>query len=138
MLFNIYIDDIDQAVRDVLLKKFADDTKMAMVVESKEDAERMQKNLDRLSEWAREWKMEFNTGKCKVMHVGLNNGEYKYEMNGETLASVTEEKDLGVLISDTLTFSSHIGKIPAKVNSVLGIIRRTFSYFSKESFLILY
>ena len=82
--------------------------------------------------------MGFNKDKCKVMHVGKNNPHLEYTMNDAVLGTVKEEKDLGILISDTLTFSSHIGKIAAKANSVLGIIRRTFSYFSTESFLILY
>ena len=72
-LFNIFIDDIDEAVIMALIKKFADDTKMAAIVESQEDAKRMQENLNRLCEWAQKWKMKFNAAKCKVMNYGKKN-----------------------------------------------------------------
>ena len=53
ILFNIFIDDIDEVTILALLKKFADDTKLAALMESLEDARRMQENLNRLCEWAK-------------------------------------------------------------------------------------
>ena len=34
-----------------------------------EDSEVLQDYLNMLVDWADEWGMQFNTGKCKVMHV---------------------------------------------------------------------
>ena len=34
ILFDIFVDDVDDAVIEVLLRKFADDTKLAMIIES--------------------------------------------------------------------------------------------------------
>ena len=39
--------------------------------------------------------MKFNVEKCKVMHIGRNNPEYKYSMGGLGLAVVDKEKDVG-------------------------------------------
>ena len=39
-LFNTFINDIDKAAINALLRKFADDTKVAMIIQKKEDAER--------------------------------------------------------------------------------------------------
>jgi len=39
--------------------------------------------------------MLFNVDKCKVMHIGNNNGKAKYEMNSKLLEEVIEERDLG-------------------------------------------
>ena len=47
ILFNIFIDDIDKATIEALIKKFADDTKMAALVENQADAKKMQENLNR-------------------------------------------------------------------------------------------
>ena len=33
----------------------------------------LETDLDTLVEWADRWQMEFNVGKCKVMHVGKKN-----------------------------------------------------------------
>ena len=44
--------------------------------------------------------MLFNTEKCKVMHLGYNNLKADYVMDGNVLQSVSEEKHLGVIVSD--------------------------------------
>jgi len=46
--------------------------------------------------------MLFNVGKRKVVHMGHNNTCPEYFLNGPKLESVSEEKDLGVYISDDL------------------------------------
>jgi hypothetical protein len=42
------------------VRKFADDTKMVRIVNNQEDANELQKDLDKLGEWATKWEMEFN------------------------------------------------------------------------------
>ena len=71
-LFLIFIDDIDCATEVVgaFIKKFADDTKCYMIVENEVERQRFQLMLDNLSDWSSTWQMEFNTGKCHIMHVG--------------------------------------------------------------------
>ena len=32
----------------------------------------LQQDLQRLLDWSREWQMEFNVEKCKVIHIGTN------------------------------------------------------------------
>ena len=46
--------------------------------------------------------MLFNIEKMKVMHVGYNNPHVEYAMEGVKLETVSEEKDLGVIISEDL------------------------------------
>jgi hypothetical protein len=41
---------------------------------------------------------------------------------------IKEETDLGVLFDPSLKFSAHIAKCAAKANSLLGLIKRTFSF----------
>ena len=92
-LFNIFIDDIDEAAEGARVWKFADDTKAARVVESAEDGEEMQRMIERLAEWADTWGMEFNAKKCKVMHCGRRNPHWQYLMKGEVIEAVKEERD---------------------------------------------
>ncbi len=63
------------------------------------DREDMQEALDRLSNWADVWGMEFNVNKCKVMYVGHNNEKHIYSMKGQQLAETEEERDIGVMVS---------------------------------------
>ena len=46
--------------------------------------------------------MLFNVKKCKVLHIGHKNAYCDYSMNGEILQSVTEETDLGIIVSNDL------------------------------------
>ena len=61
------------------------------------DVERIQKDIDELVEWSRTWLLNFNAGKCKIMHVGAN-----YFMEGTEIQAMSEEKDLGVVVDDKL------------------------------------
>ena len=60
--------------------------------------------------------------------------------NGQTsnITECNEEKDLGVIIDNKLTFDSHIQEAINRANRILGLIKRTFSYLDKEMFLMLY
>ena len=89
------------------ISKFADDTKVGRVVENDNDREKLQEDLDKLLEWSEEWQMEFNAGKCKVLHFGSKNPQYSYTMGGHApagtvLEAVEEEKDVTVIISTSL------------------------------------
>ena len=58
ILFDLFIDDIDEAAVGATVKKFADDTKIAKRVETEEDAEQMQRIVDNLAIWAEHWGMD--------------------------------------------------------------------------------
>ena len=60
------------------LLKFADDTKLFGKVQSELDNKSLQGDLQRSFDWAKEWQMEFNIDKCKVMHIGNSNKNFKY------------------------------------------------------------
>ena len=46
-------------------------------------------------------------------------------MNSKKLSRVHEEKDLGVLINDNLSWNNHVYVIAAKGNKMLGMLKRT-------------
>ncbi|MGE5822757.1 MAG: reverse transcriptase domain-containing protein [Nitrososphaerota archaeon] len=137
ILFLIYINDIDESVSSKILK-FADDTKLIGVVSNKNEVDRLQNDLKNLCEWSNEWLMLFNIEKCKVMHIGYNNGNAKYEMNGMTLEEVNEERDLGVIIQSDLKCDIQCSKSVKSANRILGMIKRSFCNLDKEVVLQLY
>ena len=106
LLFTIYINDMTEEAREellrILMKIFADDTKLAKLIESLKDREEMQKLIDKLAAWADKWEMRFNVKKCKVVHVGAKNPCYEYTLNGEKIATANEERDLGVWMDSSL------------------------------------
>jgi len=46
--------------------------------------------------------MEFNVKKCKVMHVGVQNARWTYNMVGKSLSVDETEKNLGIWISSDM------------------------------------
>ena len=139
-LFIMFINDIDQAV-DVsgsLLLKFADDTKFGMVVESEEQRDALQEGIASLENWSREWQMLFNTSKCHILHIGAKNQQFDYIMGGVPLEKVEFEKDIGVMIHQTLKPSLQCTKAAAKANQVLGQLARGVTYRDRNTFLRLY
>ena len=81
------------------MRKFANDTKLAMCILTEEDRDNLQDCLNLLCERADLWGMSFNLAKCKVLYVGHNNPKYEYFMNGIKLSEVKIEKDIGVKVS---------------------------------------
>ena len=89
-------------------------------------------------EWARTWGMEFNIEKCKVMHMGRTNPKFKYTMGGRTLKVTSEEKDIGVIITDNLKPSTQCAAAAKTAQTVLGQITRAFHYRDRHIFVRLY
>ena len=136
ILFLIYINDLPDVVKS-LVKLFADDTKIYAKVNNIEEKDTLQEDIRSLNDWSNKWQLKFNKSKCKHLHLGRDT-EFTYEMDGDTITTTTEEKDLGVLMDNQLKFQAHIGTQIKKANQKLGIIKRTFSYMDKEMFTTLY
>ena len=136
-LFVLYVNDIDEGLGS-FSRKFADDTKCARVVETVEDAEALQRDIDVMVDWARKWEMQFNVAKCKVLHIGRRNREFTYTMDGVPLVEVKEEKDLGVWIQSDLKPGSQCERAAKAANATLGLITRSFHYRTKSILVPLY
>uniref|UniRef100_A0A8C5WR98 Ubiquitin-like domain-containing protein n=1 Tax=Laticauda laticaudata TaxID=8630 RepID=A0A8C5WR98_LATLA len=99
-LFNIFINDLDEGIEGEFIK-FSDDTKLAGIVNILEDKLKIQKDLDRLEQWALSNKMKFNVEKSKVLHLSRKKPRYKYRLGRNSNC----ERDLGVLVDDDLNMS---------------------------------
>ena len=57
----------------------------------------------------------FNVEKCKVMHLSYDNLHASYFMDGNRLQVVSEEKDLGVIVSEDLKWENSVLRQLSKV-----------------------
>ena len=96
ILFILYINDLPMHANS-RSNIFADDTKIFHQVESENDADMLQSDLNNLADWYNAWKMSFNTNKCHVIHYGKRNKKFLYHINGRLLEGVDTEKDLGCI-----------------------------------------
>ena len=102
-----------------------DDTKLFNMVLDIQGYKQLREDLDKLLDWSETWQLHFNHGKCKALHFGRNNPKKKYSIGNTTLEVVREEKDLGVIVDDQLTFHEHIATAVKKANRMLGLIKST-------------
>ena len=137
ILFIIFINDMPDIIESTC-QMFADDAKVFCKVNTNDDSMRLQDDLTRLSEWSKLWKLPFNIGKCKSLHIGRSNNRTIYKMDNQELQQVREEKDLGVLIDEELKFHKQTAAAVKKANSILGLIRKSFVDFDKVSMGLLY
>ena len=138
VLFTIFINDLPDNIESAC-KVFADDTK---IYNSPLNHDILQRDLCKLEDWSINWQLYFNTGKCKVLHIGKNNPELDYKMKlGDTHVDIMKcenEKDLGVTFDKCLSFDVHITNAISKANKMLGLVKRSFSYLDHSIFLMLY
>jgi len=122
---------------------FADDTKVWRVIETDLDCDALQMDIDALLKWSDQWLIRFNPQKCKVMSLG-HSRQYNYVMADAAgtfvIERTTEERDLGVIITDNLKPTSQCVKAAAKARSVgiLGVVRSYFKRLDPQDFLIIY
>lgn len=127
LLFLLYVNDISDCVSaNSVIGLFADDAKMIRSIHSLNDCLALQNDLDKLCEWSKKWKLDFNVGKCKLLTVArVVKFAHLYYLNETLLERVKEFKDLGVTITHNLSYTLHIKQKVAKANKALGMIRRT-------------
>ena len=140
ILFAVFINTLDLPIRDKVdfLSKFADDTKVGKKVSNSSDCEIMQQIINRLFDWSKQWQMEFNVSKCKLVHFGKSNDCHPYMMNNQPLVKSNKEKDIGVIISDDAKPSTQCAAAAKKANITLGRMARAVSFRDKRVWLRLY
>ena len=89
---------------------------------------KLQRDIDRLGNWARKWGMRFQPVKCNMMQLTrkhLNKIQASHSLEGVVLENVDNIKYLGVTITNDLKWNTHISNICTKANRTLVFLWRT-------------
>ena len=140
ILFLILIRDIDDSLKFSKTFTFADDTKLVSKIRNQTDVDNTQNDLNAIYAWENNNNMKFNTEKFQQISYSLKNSEartYK-NSNNDVIKPTSTVKDLGVTLSNDLSFQQHIQNVVQKCNNVSSWILRTFKTREPLPLLTLY
>lgn len=124
--FLIFINDLPEAVSTARCLLFADDLKMFIRVRNQDDCLDLQRDINNVWSWSKKNKLFFNENKCSIISFGRSKNPItaQYKMGNAVLTRVDNVRDLGVIMSEDMSFRLHINKICAKSFRTLGFVLR--------------
>ena len=116
LFFLIYVDNLSDYIDNSKVLLYADDSKIYSTINSLEDCLKLSDDLHGLEQWVSDWQMSINVDKCEVLNLGNNDFNFQYALDGKIIHRSVVCKDLGVNISNNLSFSFHCSKISRCAN----------------------
>ena len=144
LLFLIYINDLPDGISSIC-KIFADDTSLfCKVIDINESANNLNSDLEKITKWAHQWKMQFNPDPNKqanevIFSKKLNGISYPpVKFNNNDIAKCSDQKHLGILLDSMLNSESHVTQKIKKCNKLIGVIRRLSVHLPRTALLTIY
>ena len=124
LLFIIYINDIINDLESEIFI-FADDTSLlATGDDPAETAALINRDLSKINEWSKMWKVTFNAGKSKdiIFSNKVLNNSPPIIFNNEFIKRVNIHKHLGIYLSSSLDWSRQVHELCMKANKKLSVL----------------
>ena len=138
LLFLIFINDLESSLKYSMLRIFADDSKLVMEIGNEGDHQKLQEDLDTTIVWSSNNNMELNQKKFQLIQYGNEDYKTPYTANTESLVKEQEVKDLGVIMSEDLSWKTQITEAVKKGRKYTGWILRSFFSRKPEVIISLY
>ena len=138
VLFLIFINDLENEVVNSNLCFFADDTRISNRIKSMESKALLEMDLQNVMKWSRENNMELNQKKFElqsyqacsnpfIQNLPFSPQLYSYEISSAlTLEPKCQLTDLGVLVTNDLSWSPHIASLVSKARGVAAWVLSVF------------
>ena len=124
ILFILFINDIIDNLESTP-HIFADDTTLIATAQDTSDTvDILNRDLKKVSHWAKKWKVTFNAGKTKDLIFSKSTHAFTPELtfNNTTVERVLTHKHLGVILTHNLSWDTHLNSIIKQVNLKLSMI----------------
>ena len=140
----IYINDLTEGL-STNAKLFADDTSLFSVIHDiQTSANNLNKDLQRIGNWATQWKMNFNPDTTKQVQEVVFSRKVKKKVHLPLLfnnASVTwtsPQKHLGIILDNQLKFDDHIKIVFGKISKTIGLLRKLHNVLPRPALITIY
>ena len=144
LLFLIYINDISDNLESNV-KLFADDTSIfSVVLDPNLSATQLNNDLQKIQQWAYQWKMIFNPAPSKqaqeVIFSRKNAKPFHPNLifNQSNVIRTSSQKHLGLILDEKLNFKEHIKILIEKSSKGISVIRKLRYQISRHSLVTLY
>ena len=144
LYFLIYITDLpDNLVSSS--KLFADDTSLFSVINDQYlSANKLNQDLNRINNWAFQWKINFNTDPNKQAQEVIFSSKLPksthpmLSFHNNTVTQSVTQKPLGMLLDTKLDFQGHLKSIFSMVNKTIGLLRKLHNTLPRFPLLTIY
>jgi len=134
LLLVIFINGLLVSIQFATPYIFADDTKCLHLIRSDDNSEKLQADINNVSEWSYSSDLPFNEAKFVHLCFWVKTTKHSiYVVNGKPIKQLLQHKDLGVTFSTDLNWTPHCNIITAKSYQTLGLIKRTFKTSCTEA-----
>ena len=144
LLFLIYITDLSDGL-NCNPKLFVDNTSLfSTVYNINEATNTLNNDLNKITEWAHQWKMSFNPDISKQAHELVFSrkrslvSHTSLTFNNIPVAQTSSQKHLGMHLDKKLNFEEHLSKVETKVNKSVGIICKLQNVLPQSALLTVY
>ena len=121
LFFLLYINDLPASI-----KSLADDSIVYNNITSITDCKILQSDLDALFLWSKNWDMEFNTDKCKILTVtNIKSKDQNWKM-------LSKKKYLGVIINNKLSWLPHAKMFSCRANLKRQFLQRNLRICNRD------
>ena len=138
LLFLLYVNEMETLSGSSTLSSYADDTKIYKPIRDSSDSASLQESVNNISDWSGMWQLPINYRKCLSIHLGPNNNDFAYDIDGNTLSKVSHVRDLGIIFQSNFKIDLHISHIAQTANFVIRNIRLCFRNFDPRFYCFLY
>ena len=136
LFFILNLNDLPEGISSQV-RLLADDCILYREINTLNDCQDLQKDINTLCNWESKWQMKFNIDKCYIMHVTHKRNDLlmTYNMNGRPIEATASHTYLGIGMNNKLSWAKHISNTVSKAKKVLGLLRRNLysSPFVKET-----
>ena len=144
LLFLIYINDLTDSLRSNP-KLFDDDTSLFSVVHDiNQSGINLNDDLEKVSNWAFQWKMSFNPDINKQAQGVIfsrrlpKSNSPSLTLNGTSITQSEIQNHLEMFLDSKLDFKEHIQNVLNKVSKTIGLLRKLQKFLPRPSLITIY
>ena len=88
LLFLLYVNDLDSVVKHSTIRLFADDVLIDASVNTLEECEALQDDLNPIAAWVTRWQLNLNSTKCEALMISNKHKpvQYTYSINQRSIS----------------------------------------------------